>query len=318
MSNQLSRGDNQFHRLSSFLRWEGDLDAKNIQGIKQNVYYIEEMNGNKYILKGHSNEQAMKQQWQFFDQINARAVVGFVHFPNGKRKITAGTKYYWTISPYIAGRKLLFQRKEDRQNAVDTVKDFHSNAQHIYVKNPIKKQLFYKRWNMRLYKFSLTEHIFKEYGYSSLFHDITQTMKMYVSIVSNYAWYKDQLEAERKGEWVHGDVASHNFIKNSQTYLIDFDLLQCTTKLYDYIQLGQRFLPHINWDVHQLLNYQMVDESDLERFLYSVFIPSDLLREWLHFLNRGTRTGAKDYLETMEDEWINRKKFLNMSKIVVK
>jgi hypothetical protein len=317
LSYQLSRDDQRFNRLSSFLYWEGNLEAKKIHQIKRNIYYIEAATGEKYVLKGHSNTSNMRQQWDFFDRIHSKNIVPFVRFPNGKKEITTGTNYSWTISSYVSGRKLNYEAAEDRNRAVIVIKKFHSQANQIFVKNIVRKQPFYKRWHARLYKFIETEHIFERSGYLPLFNDISFMMKKYLEIVESYPWYKGQLDAERNGLWVHGDVASHNFIQNEKTYMIDFDLLHCTPQIYDYIQLGQRFLPHINWDVERLVGYNLVKNDDLEMYIHSVFIPSDLIREWLHFLTRKRRISIEDYMETMEIEWVSRKEFLNKSRLLL-
>ncbi|WP_026906324.1 phosphotransferase [Paucisalibacillus globulus] len=317
MSYNLSRDDQRFNRLSSFLRWEGNLRVKKIHPIKRNIYYIEAESGDKYVLKGHSNTSNMRQQWDFFERIRSKRVVPFVRYPNGKKEISNGTHFSWTIAPYVSGRKLNYEADVDRRRAVNLLKKFHADASQIYIKNLLRKQQFYKRWHARLYKFSETEQIFERKGYKALYNDITVLMKKYLEVVENYPWYRDQLSAERNGLWVHGDVASHNFIQNENTYMIDFDLLHCSPQNYDYIQLGQRFLPHIKWDVERLLGYHMVEENELEKYLYSIFIPSDLIREWIHYLTRKRRISVGDYMETMEIEWIRRKDFLNASKLIL-
>jgi hypothetical protein len=318
LSNQLRRDDNHLNRLSSFLHWEGNLTVKEIHQIKENIYYLEADSEKQYILKGHSNVLNMKQQWDFFDKIKSKSIVPFVRFPNGKKDITTGTNYSWTLSPYISGRKLNYLHHHDRVLAVNTLKQFHRDASQIRIKKLIKKQLFYKRWHVRLNKFLETEFIFQKYGYMNLYRDITQLMTYYLDIVSSYSWHVDQVDAERNGKWVHGDVASHNFIHNGKTLLIDFDLLHCTTQLYDFIQLGQRFLPSIEWKLERLLQYRMVSDRDLERFLYAIFIPSDVIREWLHYLKSKRRLSVESYLQTMEAEWTKRKEFLNDSKVMLK
>ncbi|GGA69291.1 phosphotransferase [Ornithinibacillus halotolerans] len=319
MSKFLERDDHRINRLSSFLYWEGNLETKKVHPIKRNIYYIETTSGDAYVLKGHSNMNNVQQQWEFFNRIQSNHIVPFTKFPNGKKEITAGTKYSWTISPYISGRKLNYKSPVDRNRAVSTIKKFHYQASGIYVNHFIRKQLFFTRWDARQEKFLSTEEIFEKLGFMKLFQDMNILMKKYIHVVSSYDWKKEQLEAERKGCWVHGDVASHNYLlKNEQTYLIDFDLLHCTSQLYDVIQLGQRFLPNIDWDVNTLLQYNMVKEEEIERFLYSVFIPSDMVREWLHFLTKKRRITVHSYLEIMENEWIKRKEFLKESIKLIK
>ncbi|WP_339214517.1 phosphotransferase [Ornithinibacillus sp. FSL M8-0202] len=317
MSKQSSRDDQRINRLSSFLYWEGRIEARKIHPIKRNIYLIETNSGDKYVLKGHSNVINLKQQWEFFERVQSKEIVPFVRYPNGKKEISTGTNYYWTISPYVSGRKLNYQVESDRQKAVSTLKLFHATANQIYVKNMVRKQLFVKRWHARLMKFIETEQLFEKYRYLYLFQDITMSMKHYLEKVSNYPWNKEQLMAERNGTWVHGDVASHNFIHHDDTVIIDFDLLQCTFQDNDYIQLAQRFLPAINWEVDTLLSYNMVQEEAMERYLMTTFIPSDMLREWLHFLTRKRRISVEMYLQSMEQEWINRKEFLKESKRII-
>lgn len=279
---------------------------------------METVSGAKYVLKGHSNTQNLKQQWEFFERIHSNKIVSFVRFPNGKKEITTGTKYSWTISPFIIGRKLNYESERDRIKAVRTIKLFHEQANQIRVKNMVRKQLFYKRWITRMDRFKETSEIFEKHGYNYLFQDIMLMMKKYLEVVSNYPWYKDQLNAERKGSWVHGDVASHNFIQNESTYLIDFDLLQCTAQIYDYIQLGQRFLPCINWDIDKLVAYNMVEDYDLERYIFSVFVPSDLMREWMHYLMKKRTISIESYLRKMDLEWAQRKNFLLHAQNIIK
>src|SRR5699024_7606588 len=128
---------------------------------------------------------------------------------------------------------------------------------------------------------------------------------------------KDDKEARLKGECVQGDVASHNFIQNEQTFMIDFDLLRCGSQLYDYIQLRQRFLPHINWDIGDLLAYEIVAERDVRKWLSAIIIPSDVIREWLFFLSQGS-SPVKQYLSQMEKTWSKRQFFLKNAKSMLK
>src|SRR5690625_6671391 len=102
-------------------------------------------------------------------------------------------------------------------------------------------------------------------------------MTLNLKLEAKLSWEKDEKEARLNGEWVHGDVASHNFIQNEQTFMIDFDLLRCGSQLYDYIQLGQRCLPHINWDIGDLLAYDMVSERDVRKWLSAIIMPSDVI-----------------------------------------
>ncbi|MUK86987.1 hypothetical protein GMD78_01040 [Ornithinibacillus sp. L9] len=319
MSNNKHRDDNNYDRLSSFLYWEGSLETKDINRIKDNVFLIKDNTGEGYIFKRHKNINNVKQQWDFFSQIKMKSIAPFVRYPNGRKIITDGNHNIWTLTPYIPGIKLNYRSQTDRKEAVLALKKFHDKASSIYVQNQVQKGLFYLRWYDRLKTFQKTEYFFVKYGYENLYKDIVKITEQYIQLVSRFPWKREQRYAEEQGLWVHGDVASHNFIRYNRIYLIDFDLLACTTQLYDYIQLGQRFLPYIRWDIDQLESYKMIDDRYIPIWLLSIAIPSDVLREWLHYLYQH-RSGyaIKEYLEEMEKNWIKRQNFMKMTKKMLK
>ncbi|OZU89837.1 hypothetical protein CIL03_01480 [Virgibacillus indicus] len=314
--NENKRRD-ELYRLSSFLYQEGKLEVDKISFIKPNVFRVATIKGENLVLKSHRRKDVMEQQWAFFERMNYSNAVSFKYFPNEKMFI-ADKNNYWTIAPYIRGEKLNYNRKTDRQKAVEALKNFHSKATGIYIQQPVYRELFIIRWIQRLSLFKKTEHLFAENGFKSLYKDIVQTMETQLRYLEQFPWHFFEKEALQKGSWIHGDSASHNFIKNSQVYMIDFDLLHCTNQLYDYIQLGQRFLSYLNWDLDELLSYRMAEEMELKPWLYAILIPSDLLREWLYFLKSDSSTPIEEYLSQMEQSLSNRASFLKKAKLVLK
>ncbi|MBP2256626.1 phosphotransferase [Virgibacillus alimentarius] len=304
-------------RLSSFLRKEGELTVQRITPIKNHVFYIESALGKALILKSYRKLKVIEQQWHFFEQLQASFVIPFIKYPNGKKTITDGN-YFWTIAPFVRGRQLDYQHKKDRITAIKTLHAFHKKANHIYFPNQIKKDLFILRWKHRLAAFKKTEHVFQKNGFEMLYKDMVTTMHYYLKTAENLSWDKNEKDANIHGKWIHGDVASHNFIQNEQTYMIDFDLLSCGTQLYDYIQLGQRFLPYINWDLNELCSYQMVKDKNQKKWLTSIMIPSDMIREWMFFLSYGSSFARKQYLSQMEKTWGKRQFFLKNAKSMLK
>jgi len=316
VNNFKQRDEIYIHRLSSFFYDEGELEIRKITPVKKHVFYIETGSEAAFILKRHQKRDRIEQQWCFFERMQKMLFVPFRKYPNGKKFLVAGNDY-WTIAPFIKGRKLHYKNEEDRKTAVETLHYFHNKAKHIYVSRPMKKDLFLVRWEDRLNTFKKTAFLFKDNGFEMLYKDILQTMALHLQLAARLSWEKDEKKARLKGEWVHGDVASHNFIQNEQTFMIDFDLLRCGSQLYDYIQLGQRFLPHINWDIGDLLAYDMVSERDVRKWLSAIIIPSDVIREWLFFLSQGS-SPVKQYLSQMEKTWSKRQFFLKNAKSMLK
>ncbi|WP_188453522.1 phosphotransferase [Virgibacillus oceani] len=317
MSSNSSRDELKTNRLSSFLYREGKLRIAKAAPIKSTVILVETETGSKFILKKHSKKVVVDQQWEFFANGRSSVVIPFIRFPNGK-KFLVTSEHYWTIAPFVEGIKLNYGLISDRKACITTLRSFHDNAQGIKVSNPIKRKLFYNRWYNRLQSFKRTNEYFVKNGFESLFTDIVQTTETQLLIVSELPWRKLEQKAEQQHSWIHGDVASHNFIRNNNIYLIDFDLLAQSPIIYDYIQLAQRFLPHLDWDLEALLAYQMVEENQFKNWILAMAVPSDVLREWLHYLSGSSPMPIHHYLTDMEKEWIKRQEFLKNAKSMLK
>ncbi|WP_176555824.1 phosphotransferase [Virgibacillus ndiopensis] len=317
MNSNSRRDELKINRLSSFLYQEGKVNVANIVPIKANVFLVKTSDGNKVILKKHRKKEDVDQQWDFFDKLSTSIVIPFRRFPNGK-KILISNGYYWTIAPFIEGTKLNYAINDDRKACLATLRAFHERAEDIRVTNPLRRKLFYKRWYKRLQSFKNTRDYFLNYGFENLFKDIVQTTETQLRLVSELPWERLERKAEEKRVWIHGDVASHNFIRSRDVYMIDFDLLGQSPQIYDYIQLAQRFLPYLDWNLDKLISYRMVEDSQLKFWILAMTVPSDVLREWLHFLSRNSTMSMEEYLTNMENEWIKRQEFLKNAKAMLK
>ncbi|WP_077357908.1 hypothetical protein [Virgibacillus halodenitrificans] len=316
MNNKKER-DEIVNRLSSFLFEEGELEVYSAINIKKNVFKVTDTNGEKYIIKRHIRKKIVDQQWQFFDNFSNNPVIPFIAFPNSQ-KIIKKNNQIWTIAPYIKGEHLNYRFKHDRGSAVATLKKFHAQAENIYIEQPLIKNNVIIRWYKRLEEFKKTENIFAKYGLKNLHKDIVQTTVKQFYRLSDYSWDQCDYSGRKKGRWIHGDVASHNFIKNNadEVFMIDFDLLECTSQIYDYIQLGQRFLPYINWNLEELFSYQMVEEKEHKLWLAAINVPSDLMRETLHSVSEKPGEVGR-HLKQMEKQWERRKLFSNYTNKVI-
>ncbi|MBY7143267.1 hypothetical protein KFZ56_09385 [Virgibacillus sp. NKC19-3] len=315
--NSSKQGDEFKYRLSSFLSKEGKmLPLEKISFINSSVFLIQTVENEKLILKKHNKQENVNLQWDFFDEIDKSNVVPFKRYPNGRKIISRNNKY-WTITPFIEGEKLNYNLAADRLEAVKALKNFHYSAKNIHITNVPRGDYLFMQWYQRFLLFKKTAPIFKKHGFENLYKDIVQLTTIHLRLIRQFPWESYELAAKRKGEWIHGDVASHNFLRQTGTHIIDFDLLTCTTQMHDYIQLGQRFLPYINWDPDKLLAYQMVQESDVKAWVYAICIPSDVMREWLHYLYRKPASGRYRYLAIMEKAWIKRSNFVKNSKLML-
>jgi len=209
------QGDEWKHRLSSFFYQKGKLQASELTQLKPNVYIVETTNGEKFIVKGHRKKDNIEQQWKFFEKWKGKTIVPFIRFPNGK-KVIFGYRYYWCMSLFIKGRKLNYKHSVDRLEAVETLKSFHQEASNIYISNPVERDLLFNRWYRRLLTFEKTKDIFLFYGYRELYRDLTNTTLQQLRSLSVYPWERNEQDAKQGGQWIHGDVASHNFVKTKK------------------------------------------------------------------------------------------------------
>ncbi|WP_228409430.1 protein kinase family protein [Radiobacillus deserti] len=303
-------GDNSFKScLSSFLEENGKLSTSTIQQWKENVFYVADMDRKGFVLKAYEDKKTPIQQWRFFMKNQSPVIQPFCAFPNGE-KILRWKKKYWTIQTCLVGEKLTFEDERDRRDAVDTVKIFHKDIKSIQIKNPTIRVDYEQKCRLRLRKFWTTKETFERFGFSYLFHEITQATSM---LIRQWSSYRSIIEGEKK-DWIHGDLAAHNFIriKEGKVRLIDFDLLGKASTSYDYMQLGQRFLEHIHYDIPQLLTYKLCSEYQIRPYLIGVAIPMDHMREWLHFIGKLPMNDTVfSYLSELERSWSDRKQFIH-------
>ncbi|MBM7569533.1 phosphotransferase [Aquibacillus albus] len=312
MINHLSGGGSYLSRLSSFLYQEGGLNVIKVKRLKPFVFYIE-TDVRQFILKGKRSLHSILQQWDFFNAFNSKEIGSFVLFPNGK-KVISGYGCSWVLIPYFNASPIQYSSEQDRQDALSTIISFHQLSKGVLVENPILIPPIYIKWYNRLDKFKYTRDLMEQYGYLTLYKDILQITKTRLEVFESLDWYSIEKDAVDQNTWVHGDVASHNFMRDEENhiYLIDFDLLALAPNLYDYIQLGQRFLPFIKWNTSKLMEYSVFEKDmDIMVWLSGICVPSDIIREWLHFIRRyKTDHQLKDYLSQLSKYWLQRKEFV--------
>jgi hypothetical protein len=312
------RADEWKHRLSSFFFQAGKLNIAKISQVKPLIYKVETTDREKFIVKGDANEHTLFKQWQFFDEWKGTCLIPFLPFPNGKKMVT-GLNYTWVIAPYVKGRKLDYGNTADRKKAIIILRLFHNEATNIFTRYTSEKDTLFERWQKRVTTFAENEYLFHYFGFGTLFYELLQLSKSQLNEVSSFPWKKWEEDAKRFGKWTHGDVASHNFIATDRrTYLIDFDLMKSTNQLYDYIQLGQRFLPYMNWNMESLIHARIVPQMYTAAWLSAVAVPVDMIREWNYFAAKDPPySQVSRYLSKMQQNWERRKQFINQVRLKV-
>ncbi|MEQ6375789.1 phosphotransferase [Bacillaceae bacterium S4-13-56] len=314
MNNISNRGDSYANRLVSFFQKEWSTSFKIKKRIKEHVFLCE-TDEKKWILKAYKSKRSLGQQISFFKKwkSNNPMWVQFRSFPDG-RWVKEWDQKYWVIMSYVSGQSLSYTNEEDRKESLEVIQTFHHQSERVRIKRPILRDPLYLRYYQRLNNLEETESYFTSFGYQWLYMDIVQTCRYLIQKFEDLPWSNLEDESLNNGTWIHGDVASHNFIRRQDglVCLIDFDLLSFSPHVYDYIQFGQRFIPWYEDQESEFLSLfePYVDVTD-PFWQEGVAFPADILREWIRFIrNNHNPVEIKSYLKYLEVEWKKRKKFV--------
>ncbi|UOQ46263.1 aminoglycoside phosphotransferase family protein [Halobacillus salinarum] len=313
-------GDSYTDRLFHWLQYKHDIPITIETVIKPKVFQVN-MNGRKLLLKGYRRAPILQQQLDFFKEwTNASQMASCpIPFPDHTfTKSKLGCE--WGLFEWLEGRHADFRSHSDRKQAGRLVKLFHRTTEGITALS-IPRDPLYVKWERRLEQFKETKSAFSHYQKSNIFHEIVTVTDKQLNYFADHNWGEIEERAWENHDWLHGDLAHHNFIvdENNHMKLIDFDLLHNGPRLYDEIQLAHRFLPYLEDQRRTLLNYFRHSENN-NLWLEGVLVPADLLREWLYGYKR-CRAGEGSlavHINKLEIAWEQRKMFVRYAENMLK
>ncbi|NMH72741.1 hypothetical protein HF078_06620 [Bacillus sp. RO2] len=233
------RDDFNRNRLFFRLSLETKLAIHSYSKIKNNLYKIQAENG-LYILKGYSepgNLESIIQVSQLLHKNGFHEGLMYEKFNDGQFLLLE-QGLVWVLLKYIVPkRKFSFSKTEDRTTGLNTLQNFHHHSKTIipFLPFELPKENMIVKWQNRLKIFEshvpflskwFNPHVIGEIVYYSHFA-LNGLMKEYV---------------QTEEVILHGDVASHNFIRaaDNKVYLIDYDLLSVGSAEWDYIQYASQ------------------------------------------------------------------------------
>ncbi|REJ10710.1 aminoglycoside phosphotransferase family protein [Halobacillus trueperi] len=305
-------GDSYTDRLFQWMQTEEKLPIEYEQTIKPKVYKVK-YEGLPFILKGYRRFHVIEKQVEFFDHWNYAYKIAARPYPFYDRVFTISKLGCdWALFERVEGRHADFSRHKDRKQAVRILHHFHRTTKGIGVLS-IPKDPLYVKWERRLEQFEETKDLFTELRKREMFQELHACMSKRLEDFTDHPWGEVEERAWDRHEWLHGDVAHHNFIVDADKNIkmIDFDLLHTGPRLYDHIQLAQRFLPYVELRKSTLLPY-FPHVTDKEIWWKGILVPADLLREWLYGYRLSLREEASvtRHMRKLEKAWENRKKFV--------
>lgn len=305
----------------SFFEEKAGLYIRNIKIIKPHVLLVSVALGT-FILKRNNSIHSVRQQWELFKGLPENCpVIPFYPFPSGDLYVRDEHGSTWTLAPYMhGGEALTYKRKWDRVAAVDVLNRFQQQAKGVKVNSVIVKQPLYMHWRKRFRLFENYYDVFRRYGYGDLFDSLCRTSEKAFNQFIKLDWHVLENRGVTELSWSHGDVAAHNFLKgeHNKVYLIDFDLASQSPRVYDWIQMAQRFFPFLVDQEEIACIERILTKEELPFFRLGLAIPASLVREWNTFLaSHPSSSEILYYLEVLNGRWHKQLTFVEQNKIML-
>lgn len=279
------RRDDDSHRLFPFLEKEYGIYVQKSTLIKPYVSIIETDRG-KWVLKKYRTFLEASRQQVFFRLLNnsgfqaAPAIEGVISFENE----------YWMLQTYISSsRPFHYADEKDRYDSLSLLYMYHAYSQpllhHPFFATMLPHYSLYEKWHQRYEQFLYALPVLKQ-----LMKDEELSFILYCarSFFERFPHFFSSFIAEKK-TIIHGDVASHNFLRTEKAvYLIDYDLIAVAPPAIDYLQYASRVLPYVQWSFAYLERQPLLQPLVTKPwFLTALLFPADLMRECRVIVQRG-------------------------------
>lgn len=321
MTAKYTRGDD-FNRLLSYLKKQFRERIVKMVPIRDSVFLVT-TEKNNFVVKGYSKYRKLRIQETFTETLRQEGFLKtylFVqHLVN--EPLFFDGKYYGCME-YLQPSKntFAFHSHKNRKEGLELLSEFHQITASFVsrYKTILHESNIQEKWLERLTTFSSHTPRVGNYLDKS-------------SISELFEWSKWSLQGMKENDSLlthpkvilHGDVAHHNFLRDSseKLNLIDFDLLSIGPECFDILQYANRILPSINWSFDRLSQYPQINKYLQEKaFLYALGYPTDIFREW-NRLFREKRHYNQSYRKQVLDLTINqfhlRKQFVSKLKSVL-
>lgn len=308
------RDDFNRNRLFFRLSQETKLTIHSYNKIKDNLFKIHTGEG-IYVLKGYEeagNLASIIRFCQLLHKSGFHAGLMYEIFNDGFFLLHEQGRY-WVLLKYIEPkRKFSFLKVEDRVQGLLTLQKFHLHSKSILSSIPsdLPEENIIAKWENRLQVFESNLPFLIKWFNPQVIGEI-----VYYSRLSLDRLSKEFVKTEEVV--LHGDVASHNFIRaaNNKVYLIDYDLLSVGSAEWDYMQYASRILPFIKWNLPLFQAHSSFIDMGKETKWYATGLsfPMDILREGNHFSKAIGDEGMPSSFANLSffiSTWELRKQFL--------
>ncbi|CRK84279.1 aminoglycoside phosphotransferase [Neobacillus massiliamazoniensis] len=317
MTNNIYGDDPYLNRLLSYFQSQFYEKIIRMVPIRNHVFLVK-TEKHTYILKGYQSYSRLRLQEAFTETLRKEGFSKTYMFVSPEVKeplFFEGT--YFGCTKYIVPHKkeFTFHTEQNRQEGLGLLEQFHQVTASFETRyrTLLAKSDLIEKWSKRMHAFSSKSPLL------SCFIN-----KPYFSEIMSWAnWSLDGMKKNRQFFQnepyviLHGDVAHHNFLRDSagNLNLIDFDLITIGNRALDILQYANRILPFLNWSYDQLTGYKQIQQFFQEDgFLYALVYPADIFREWNRLI-REKLYPDKDKLKQVMDltigQFYERKNFID-------
>jgi thiamine kinase-like enzyme len=316
--------DDYFDRLLSYFQSQFHEKIVQMVPIRKSVIYLK-TDKNSYVIKGYHTNSRLRLQEAFTATLKKEGFTKtylFLTSPIREQLFFEGT--YFGCMEYIPPNKSVFafHSHKNRQEGIELLEQFHQTTATFEARyrTLLPKGHLIEKWQERLNLFS------NNLPYLAYFIN-DRFMK---DILAWANWSLAGMEQNRSffqhepALILHGDVAHHNFLRDSegQLNLIDFDLISIGPASFDYLQYANRILPYIDWSLERLSSLNQIKKYLHEpAFLFALAYPADIFREWNRMIREKSYTDHTKYKQVMDltiSQFYARKKFINHLKDLLK
>ncbi|MEH7276933.1 phosphotransferase [Neobacillus vireti] len=316
--------DDYFIRLLSYLRSQFSEKILEMVPYRKSVILIRTVK-NTYMLKGFHTNKRLRLQEAFTSTLRKEGFTKTYLFVQPQLKETLffeGT--YFGCMEYIPPNKIPFSFKsqKNRQEGLELLEQFHqftSSFESRY-RTLIPKGVIIEKWKDRGKMFSSNISFLKYFINDKILAELLDWANWSLSGME-----KDRsLFIDEPFCILHGDVAHHNFLRDSKgiLHLIDFDLISIGPQSLDYLQYANRILPSLDWSYDRLEHFSQFNELLKEKaFLYALAFPADIFREWNRLIREGSYREQHKYKQVMDltiGQFSSRKNFIDTLKKMTK
>jgi thiamine kinase-like enzyme len=313
-----NKGDDAyFDRLLSYFQLQFYEKIIRMVAIRHSVFYVK-TEKNTYIIKGYNSNSKLKLQEAFTATLRKEGFLKTYHFLSSPVKEPLFfEETYFGIIEYIVPNKTAFSyhSQKNREEGLELLEQFH-----------LVTATFEARYHSLLPK----AHLFKKWcERSKIFLGNLPFLNYFIhepvlsEMVSWAEWSLAGMEKIR-GNYshqpfviLHGDVAHHNFLRNSHgiLHLIDFDLISIGPHSLDFLQYANRILPFIDWSFGRLESHQQIQRFlQDDSFLFALAFPADIFREWNRIIREKTfddHLKMKQVMDLTMGQYHARKQFID-------